>query len=384
MRLRAFFDKWRYYTLGKDEYNNCVNRIFINNLYNLRNANATVAVIGFLFTLFPLVVERNYIKAGFHAALAVIALLQYLYVNYKCKQHDKGVNISSRFIYIMILAYYANAILFGIYLGVWANPGRLAVSFMGILICALFLFNIPYLLDFTLTIAAMALFMTASVLVKPYRDWSLDVVNSLFAGCIGLYFGWHIIMTRMSLASTATKLEDERNSYYNQSTVDELTQLKNRRDFMQTFQRFLTNYRQSDNFICIAILDIDFFKPYNDHYGHPQGDECLRAIGKALKGLNESMNIYAARVGGEEFALIWFEREAEHVDEIAAQINKLIFDLAIPHEKSRAAPVVTISIGVHVAPCGAFQEMKVLYDLADKALYSAKKTGRNRAVISSS
>ena len=382
MGLRSFFDKWRYYSLGKDEYNNCIKRIFINNLYNLRNANATVAVIGFLFTLFPLVVEKNYIKAGFHAALAIIALFQYLFVNFKCKQHDKGKNVSSRFIYVMILAYYANAILFGIYLGVWANPGRLAVSFMGILICALFLFNIPYLFDFFLTITALALFITASVLVKPYRDWSLDVVNSLFAGCIGLYFGWHIIMSRMSQASTATKLEFERNSYYNQSTVDELTQLKNRRDFMQTFQRFLTNYRQSDNFICIAILDIDFFKAFNDHYGHPRGDDCLRAIGKTLKDMNESMNIYAARVGGEEFALIWFEKESEHVNQVAVKVNQMIYDLEIPHETSKVAPFVTISIGIHVVRCGIFQDIKMLYDLADKALYSAKRKGRNCAVIS--
>ncbi|MCL2100456.1 MAG: GGDEF domain-containing protein, partial [Fibromonadales bacterium] len=78
------------------------------------------------------------------------------------------------------------------------------------------------------------------------------------------------------LVLIANKLEDERNHYFDKSTIDELTQLKNRRDFMDTFKRYLSNYRQSDNFLCIAIMDIDFFKKYNDHYGHLAGDECLQ------------------------------------------------------------------------------------------------------------
>ena len=381
--IKRLFYNWRYYMLGHDEYKKCLDKIFFNNLYGLRQANTTVAVVGALFTMFPLIIERNYPKAAIHSGLALVALFFRFIVSHKCQLYMKGKQVSNRFIYGMIVAFYVNVIIFGIYLGVWANPGKLAVSYMGILICALFLFNIPPLLNLCLTIGAMGLFITATIMVKPFRDSSLDVVNSLFAGCISQYFGWQIVMFRMSLASTANKLEEERNSYYNQSTVDELTQLKNRRDFMQTFQRFLTNYRQSDSFICIALLDIDFFKNYNDHYGHPQGDECLRSVGKTLGDLHESMSIYAARVGGEEFALIWFEKEISNSNSVAAMVNQKVSDLNIPHAKSRVAPYVTISIGVHVAPCGAFHDINTLYDLADKALYSAKRTGRNRAVVSS-
>ncbi|MCL2806473.1 MAG: GGDEF domain-containing protein [Treponema sp.] len=254
---------------------------------------------------------------------------------------------------------------------------------MCILICALFVFNISPIYYYCVTLCAVILFIVCAVLVKPFGTWSIDVTNAIFAGFISLFFGWQIIKFRISSSSTVGKLEKERNKYQDQSTVDELTQLKNRRDFFQTFQRFLVNYRQSDNFLCVAILDIDFFKNYNDHYGHPQGDECLRALGKAFAGLKENMNIYSARIGGEEFALLWFEKEFSHAEIVADKVLQLVRDLNIKHEKSNIAPYVTISIGVHVIRCGSTSETQILYDLADKALYAAKSGGRNRVVISS-
>lgn len=151
---------------------------------------------------------------------------------------------------------------------------------------------------------------------------------------------------------------------------------------MTTFQRFLTNHRQSDNFLCVAIMDIDWFKNYNDHYGHPQGDECLRMIGKALKNLHKD-GIYTARIGGEEFALLWHAELSSDAENVGMRVNQIISDLKIPHEKSNAAPYITVSIGIHVAKCDIPHEINDLYNLADKALYAAKNSGRNCTVVSS-
>jgi len=179
----------------------------------------------------------------------------------------------------------------------------------------------------------------------------------------------------MTTALSISKLEVE-------NTMDSLTKLKNRRDYMNTFQRLLTHHRPSDKFLCIALLDIDCFKNYNDHYGHPQGDECLRIIGKALNELNKNKGIYAARVGGEEFSLLWHIENSNDATEAGKYINQLIRDLNIPHEKSKVAPYVTVSVGIHVAECGIPHDIKELYNLADKALYAAKGNGRNCSVIS--
>jgi diguanylate cyclase (GGDEF)-like protein len=128
-------------------------------------------------------------------------------------------------------------------------------------------------------------------------------------------------------------------------------------------------------------MDIDFFKNYNDHYGHSQGDECLRSIGKVLNSLSDSMGVYAARVGGEEFALIWHEKETMHIDDTVSRIQQMINELNIPHEKSKVSSHITVSIGIHTIRCGTSNDGHSLYENADKALYEAKRSGRNRAII---
>ena len=379
--MQNVLNTWRYYTLGREQYNECMRKTFHSNLYSLRQANTVVVVLGICFTLVPIVFEKDFRKAGIYLAAIIIAILLAVFANHRYRQLKQGKQIGDLHIRILTAVYYANIILFGIYIGVWSNPDGPAVSFMTFLICAFFLFINPPLYNLLLTLGAMSVFITSTVLVKGPQNWIFDIFNVLIAGSLSLFFSWQITRLRLAAALNASKLENERNSYYDQSTIDELTQLKNRRDFMQTFQRRLTHYRSTDDWLCIALMDIDFFKDYNDHYGHPQGDECLRAIGKALNSLRESMNVYAARVGGEEFALIWYEKDRADLHSTVSRIQQTINDLNIPHVKSKVAPHVTVSIGIHVIRCGASDDMQALYDLSDRALYTAKRSGRNRAVV---
>jgi len=381
-RLVALYKKWRYYGLQPEEYGKGMKRAFTDNLNSLRQANFMVSVLAVIFALFPFLIRKDLLKTFWYIITAVIALITGVIVNRKFALYKRGKAVSNRFVYAMITLFYLNVMCFGIYLGVFSNPDIPSVSFTGFIICALFLYIVPPQITLSYTLTATVVFIITSMLIKSSFNSSLDAVNALFAGCVSLFFGWKIIKFRLSLITAAGKFKDERDSYYRQSTVDELTQLKNRRDFTLTFQRFLTNYRQSDKYLCIAMLDIDFFKNYNDHYGHLMGDECLRAIGGTLRKLQESMSVYCARVGGEEFALLWFEKDnVENAKEIASRINKMVIDLNIPHAKSEAAPCVTVSIGVYITPCGASDDSDCLYNLADKALYAAKSGGRNRAVV---
>jgi len=380
--MRKLLNYWLYYGLGRDEYKKCMEITFVNNISGLRKANLVVAILTAFFAIFPIVTENDFVKAEIYFGSAVAALLMYFFASHKRRQLKEGKQVSDRLIYTLIFLYFVNTILFGLYLAVWANPGKIAGSFIGILICVLFLFNISPVLYLSLMLGTVAIYIFTVIRYKVPSVWNYDIQNALFAGAVGLIFGWQIIMIRLSTASIAGRLENERNNYYDQSTVDELTQLKNRRDFMQTFQRFLSTYRQTDNFLCIAIMDIDFFKNYNDHYGHPAGDECLRAVGRTLKSLTDNAGIYTARVGGEEFALVWFEEEAGNAGNVASQVNQMIRDLNIPHEKSAAAPHVTVSIGLHVSQCGTSDDIHTLYNIADKALYAAKNSGRDCTVVS--
>ena len=373
--------QWRWYTLGRDQYHECMGRAFINNIYTLRQANGvTIALAGF-FSLYPIFVENNILNGIVYLTAALIALFLAIFAHNRLKQSERGKTIHKRLIYILTILYYANLMLFGIYLSVFSDPNNYAVIFMCILICALFLFINPMFFNLCLSLIAMAVFIVSTILVKSYENWTVDIVNVLCAGFINLFFCWQITRFRLVALANVSKLEDERNRYYNQSTIDELTQLRNRRDFTQTFQRYLTSYRTTDDWLCIAIFDIDFFKRYNDYYGHPKGDDCLRAIGGMLNTLRDNMGIYPARVGGEEFAILWFENDLSNVNTIVARLNASIRELKISHEKSRRAPYVTISTGVYVERCGSSSDMHTLYEMADKALYYAKRSGRNCTII---
>jgi diguanylate cyclase (GGDEF) domain len=379
--MRSLLKNWLFYGLGRDEYKKSMDNVFFKNIYNLRRTNAVVALllIGFLFA--PFLIDKNLTKAMFFIITSTIAMLIYIFV--RCIYHKINTEkkVRKSLVYILICLSYANVITFGIYLSVWAHPENAGGSFLSILICALLLFNIPPVFYYSLTALSTIVFIIIVSIVKSPEECRIDIPNALFAGTLSMIFGWHIIMNRLSLSSIAHRMENERDNYFNQSTIDDLTQLKNRRDFMNTFQRSLASHRQEDNFICVAILDIDFFKNYNDYYGHPKGDDCLRKIGRALKDLQNKLNIYAARIGGEEFALIWFEKETANAEKAASLINEMIRSLNIPHEKSPVAPHVSVSIGVYVVQCNASNDIDNLYNMADEALYLAKRDGRNRVVI---
>jgi two-component system glycerol uptake and utilization response regulator len=230
----------------------------------------------------------------------------------------------------------------------------------------------------------MAIFLTSSIFIKPYDIYKYDIVNIILAGSLTLFFSWHIAKLRLGLELSTGMLEEERQKYFNESTIDELTQLNNRRDFMSTFKRYLKNYRTSDDWLCISISDIDFFKLYNDNYGHPQGDMCLRSIGTAFKKLHDKLGVYVARVGGEEFAMLWFEKDSSNVNNVVSTMKQYIKELDIIHEYSSVSKYITMSIGVYIERLGSPSDIQTLYDLADKALYAAKGSGRNCAVINGS
>jgi diguanylate cyclase (GGDEF)-like protein len=374
--MQKLINFWRYYGFGPEQYHACMKNLFVHNLMRLRQVNIIIAIVVGAFSIYPLI-KLDFLTVGIYLAVALVALLLSFYSNYKMQVAQE----KNLFLYVAMTLFYANIILFGIYLNVWSSPDKLASIFLCLMICALLMFINPPFFNFSLTLGAVTVFTVSSVMIKAPDNAFLDIINVLVAGVISLYLSWHISKLRLGMEISADMLEDERNNYFDQSTIDELTKLKNRRDFMQTFQRYLSNYRTSDDWLCVAICDVDFFKNYNDHYGHPMGDDCLRSVGRVLNDLMESQGVYAARVGGEEFALLWFENDITHIDSVIHYITDKISDLNIPHAKSKVCTHITLSIGIYVERCGSSIEAEALYDLADRALYVAKEGGRNCAVI---
>ncbi len=166
------------------------------------------------------------------------------------------------------------------------------------------------------------------------------------------------------------------------STTDELTGLANRRKFNQELEKHWYLCMRHTSFLSIVMLDVDFFKAYNDRYGHPQGDLVLVKIAYVLSQHTRRSGDLAARIGGEEFVLLLPGTPLENAAQIVEGIFKELEELAIRHEHSTVAKYVTLSAGLAgMIPINEYASPEELIEKADKALYAAKRNGRNRMEI---
>ncbi len=162
---------------------------------------------------------------------------------------------------------------------------------------------------------------------------------------------------------------------------DGLTGIQNRRMFDQHIQRAWQQAVREEERVAVLLVDIDCFKDYNDRYGHQAGDECLRAVAVSLSQCARRPLDFVARYGGEEFAIVLYEASREYVAEVSTRIQRSIAELNIPHEASRVAGRLTVSIGAAFILPSSKRTPEGLIQLADEALYSAKEQGRNRVVV---
>ncbi len=165
------------------------------------------------------------------------------------------------------------------------------------------------------------------------------------------------------------------------SSKDELTQLANRRLFNETLQRSWQQGMRSQRPLSLIICDVDYFKIYNDTYGHPQGDRCLRSVAQALQSVVKRSTDLAARYGGEEFVILLPNTSTDRALELAELVRQRVKELQIEHKGSKVAPVVSLSLGVATMIPNSEQLPSLLVDQADAGLYAAKQAGRDRAML---
>jgi diguanylate cyclase (GGDEF)-like protein len=158
---------------------------------------------------------------------------------------------------------------------------------------------------------------------------------------------------------------------------DGLTGLKNRGAFDDYFPRMWQQALRDRRSLALLLIDVDHFKPYNDRYGHQAGDQALRRVAQVVQGFARRPLDIAARYGGEEFVLALFDLSADNVREMADQLRKSIHALNITHEDSATALFVTASIGVAIVGPRVGRSPEGAVQVADEALYSAKRSGRN-------
>ncbi|WP_427158238.1 diguanylate cyclase domain-containing protein [Aliinostoc sp. HNIBRCY26] len=217
------------------------------------------------------------------------------------------------------------------------------------------------------------------------RDFYYQFGDSLWHHFVAVKLGDGFAITIRDITGrkkVELALQDANQKLEQLANLDGLTQVANRRCFDKRLQeawQFLTPEQKP---LSLILFDVDKFKSYNDYYGHLAGDDCLIKIAQTTQQIVDHSIGLVARYGGEEFAVLLPETDLDQAIKVAQNIQQAIYSQAIPHAQSDIQDIVTLSLGVTcVIPC---REMKpdTLIALADKALYNAKKQGRDRYCVS--
>ncbi len=259
-----------------------------------------------------------------------------------------------------------------------ATRGGVSILFPCLMLTIIFIYFMGGLI-FYHAVAANVIVMFAylaagTALQLPGREFAYDALAMIAANLFGASVVYmHEKTSRMRFLEACMLRE--------MVARDGLTGIQNRRMFDQHIQRVWQQAVRDGERVAVLLADIDCFKDYNDRYGHQAGDECLRAVAVSLSQCARRPLDFVARYGGEEFAVILYEASREYVAEVLTRIQRSIAELNIPHEASRVASRLTLSIGAAFILPSSNRTHEGLIQLADEALYSAKEQGRNRVVV---
>ena len=176
-------------------------------------------------------------------------------------------------------------------------------------------------------------------------------------------------------------LREQAESLRGLAFIDALTGISNRRRLDEYLAGEFKRAKRNGSPLSVIMLDIDYFKQFNDTYGHQNGDFCLQRVANVIKATLHRPADLVARYGGEEFAIILPDTAFGGATALAEELRKNIEVLGIPHESSQVAAHITLSIGISKAQSYAKISEATLLEQADAALYQAKNAGRNRAVV---
>ena len=259
-----------------------------------------------------------------------------------------------------------------------ASLGGISTLFPSLMITILFIYLMSGLIFYHAVAANMfVMFMFLAVgtaLMLPGREFSHDALAILGTNLFGASVAYMHEKTSRKRFLEACLLRE-------MVARDGLTGIQNRRMFDQHITRVWQQAVRDAKRIAVLLVDIDCFKDYNDHYGHQAGDECLRAVAVSLSQCARRPLDFVARYGGEEFAIVLYQASHEYIAEVLTRIQRSVAELNIPHDASRVASRLTVSIGAAFVLPAVNRSLEGLIQLADEALYSAKEEGRNRVIV---
>ena len=218
-------------------------------------------------------------------------------------------------------------------------------------------------------------FITVGMLVdKPFVKLAYGSLFLVFANIVGMYASYQLEQDARELFQKEKLLEKL-------ARTDALTGIGNRRSFDEHLADVWRQARREEHKVAVLLVDIDYFKLYNDCYGHGPGDQCIQAVADALhRSVNRPFDM-VARYGGEEFAVVLYDPTDQFVSDYADKLVRQVAALGIEHKASDISEHVTVSVGAATMHPDAVKQPDGLVRSADDALYEAKARGRNAAAV---
>jgi diguanylate cyclase (GGDEF)-like protein len=377
--MLPFFSLLHEYIPPKEAIGDCEDEVFRHNTRSLMLASLVTVILSIIFSIIPLY-EKQFFSFLIYLTSAVLQTILFFVVKFFIKSDRSGFRyfLPGWCVYLLLL------LAFGIYTAVIREPDHYAVDFMIFLVCVQVLFVIKFRYSLLLNLVAVLVFSFFSIRYKPPEISRVDLINVVTSSVVGFVLSWFISRAVLKEMIASRYLEAERDKFREESVRDELTGLSNRREYNSAIRFYISVCQHVHQTVCSIMLDVDFFKNYNDFYGHQKGDDVLKCIGAVLQQIVREEKAFAARVGGEEFILLWTENRIAEAERVAIKLRQMIIDLNIPHGKSKAAPVVTASIGLYILRGGSQDTEDDLYREVDTVLYEAKARGRNCIMLKDS
>lgn len=275
--------------------------------------------------------------------------------------------------------------------------GQLMTFMVNMIVCSIIylmdakMMSIPYLASTIILLIGLPFFQSSdNILIGHYVNLAVFVVISWIASRIAYrnYCDNYVIRKLMNKSKLMLEKKVEENRIITRklaianaqlkklALVDEMTGLPNRRSFREFIDKMFQG-DSSSSVVSVIMIDVDYFKQYNDFYGHEKGDMALIAIAKQIDSMVENTDQIAVRWGGEEFIYAASNKDKENIMDIAESLRLKITDLKIANQNSSISPYVTISLGTCTGTISGANDINRIIKSADQALYQAKSSGRN-------
>jgi diguanylate cyclase (GGDEF)-like protein len=358
---------------------------------------ASIVAALFLGALFWNMASTEVIVGWMVAYVVLVVLRHQVYVRFRLQV--PGAQSSGRWLRWFELGLLATGVmwgLFSVYLAQHGDPHRLAVVVItlgalvsgavwayGVFPSAFLAFSAPAMAPIGVYLIAQGTYgdLLLGLIVLTWLWFMFQGARRFRAFAIeSLNFQFENMALMGDLAEQRDKAEELAAQLKALSSLDGLTGVPNRRHFDGEVAHAWDAALRAGHPMSLILCDLDCFKLYNDTYGHPQGDECLRQAASVLSRIAKDGAGTAARFGGEEFAVVLPQGDRTAALGVAERMRSAVEGLRLPHRSSTVGPVVTGTFGVATAMPTPSLSMQTLVETADRALYEAKNAGRNRVI----